>query len=79
MDGPRLTRYPTTDGKEGWAKEVGDMVMPASSDEVAMWKENERLRQLLAEYGRHAEGCSAAHGARYRCRCGWRDMEAEFK
>jgi hypothetical protein len=24
-----------------------------------------------AGFGRHAEGCSRAHGARYRCRCGW--------
>jgi hypothetical protein len=48
MDAPRLTRYPTTDGKEGWAKEIGDMVMPASSDEVALWKEVERLREALA-------------------------------
>ncbi len=27
----------------------------------------------LQEYGRHAEGCSRAHGEKYRCRCGWSD------
>ena len=30
-----------------------------------------RLREVLAEYGRHAEGCSAAVGSQYRCKCGW--------
>jgi hypothetical protein len=38
-----------------------------------------RLRQLIIEYARHTEGCSAAHGDQYRCRCGWRDVEAGFK
>ena len=33
--------------------------------------------RALVEYGRHNEGCSAAHGDQYRCRCGWRDVEAE--
>lgn len=37
-----------------------------------------RLSQLLTEYGRHNEGCSAAFGPTYRCRCGWRDVEPEF-
>jgi len=37
-----------------------------------------RLRSLLREYGRHQEGCDAHWGDRYRCRCGWRDVEAEF-
>jgi hypothetical protein len=37
--------------------------------------EVERLRALLYEYGRHQEGCSAAHGDKYRCRCGWREVE----
>ena len=41
--------------------------------------EIKRLRQLIIEYARHAEGCSAAHGDQYRCRCGWRAVEAEFK
>lgn len=41
--------------------------------------ENARLRQLLIEYGRHNDGCSAAFGVKYRCRCGWRDVEPEFK
>lgn len=38
----------------------------------------EVLEELLTEYGRHAEGCSAAHNDMlglgekpYRCRCGW--------
>ena len=41
--------------------------------------ENARLRQIIIDYARHNEGCSAAFGDKYRCRCGWRDVEAEFK
>lgn len=55
--------------------------MPAlSSAEQAqvLVAEVRRLRQLLAEYGRHAEGCNAQFGDRYRCRCGWREVEAGF-
>ena len=37
-----------------------------------------RLHELLMNYGRHNEGCSAAFGATYRCRCGWREVEPEF-
>lgn len=36
------------------------------------------LRAALAEYGRHAEGCSAAFGPQYQCRCGWSDEEAKL-
>lgn len=35
--------------------------------------ENANLRQLVIEYGRHCEGCSAACGDQYRCRCGWQE------
>jgi hypothetical protein len=59
----RLVRYPTTDGSEAWAKEIGSLVLPASSDEVAMWKEAERLRRLVEEALLHYEiGCGAADG-----------------
>jgi hypothetical protein len=40
--------------------------------------ESRRMRGLLLEYGRHNEGCSAAHGDQYRCRCGWREVAKEF-
>ena len=40
--------------------------------------ETARLRQLIREYARHTEGCSAAHGDQYRCRCGWREVAPEF-
>jgi hypothetical protein len=45
--GIRLVQYPTTDGREAWAKEVGNYVLPANSDEVALWKERERLRAAI--------------------------------
>jgi hypothetical protein len=38
----------------------------------------ERAVHLLVEYGRHQEGCNAQWGDGYRCRCGWREVEAEF-
>lgn len=56
-----------------------DHRMPVSVTARALLDEVRRLRQLLTEYGRHTEGCSAAHGDQYRCRCGWRDVEAGFK
>lgn len=47
----------------------------------ALEKENDKLRErikeieeLLIEYGRHAEGCSAQYNtthSKYPCRCGW--------
>jgi hypothetical protein len=40
----------------------------------ALVAEVDVLRQLLRDYGRHNEGCSAAHGPQYRCRCGWREV-----
>ena len=39
---------------------------------TAALDEIDLLRDLLYEYGRHAEGCSAEFGDTYRCRCGWR-------
>lgn len=33
--------------------------------------DNKRLRDLLNEYARHKEGCSAALGEQYHCKCGW--------
>ena len=33
-----------------------------------------RLKEILTEYGRHQEGCSAQFNtshSKYRCRCGW--------
>ena len=30
----------------------------------------------MKEYVRHSEGCSAAHGDQYRCRCGYRELAA---
>ena len=62
MDVPRLTRYATSDGKEGWAKEVGDMVLPASSDEVALWKEVERLREENAALRAEVEALRKSAG-----------------
>ena len=49
---------------------------------AALCDDNDDLRALLREYGRHAEGCSAQFnepsgvpvkppGHQYRCRCGW--------
>jgi hypothetical protein len=37
-----------------------------------------RLRALLVEYGRHNEGCTG-EWPEYRCRCGWREAEGEFR
>lgn len=33
--------------------------------------ENKKLRELLADYGSHNEGCSAAIDNAYTCKCGW--------
>lgn len=33
------------------------------------------LRHDLLYYGDHGQGCSAAHGKQYRCRCGWGKVE----
>lgn len=33
----------------------------------------------LREYARHSEGCSAAFGDRYRCRCGFREFDNELR
>ena len=56
---------------------------PAYQDRARHDKEREeeieRLRQIIREYARHNEGCSAAHGDQYRCRCGWREIEGEFE
>ena len=83
-EGVRLCRWVTADGKEGWAKEVGRYVMPASSDEVAMWKELERLRGLLRRYGWHEDDCPAAADEAEpvrstSCSCGWDDVEADLE
>lgn len=47
----------------------------------ALEKENDKLRErikrfkeILTEYGRHQEGCSAQFNtshSKYRCKCGW--------
>ena len=42
-------------------------------------QEAERYREWLLEYGRHGYGCVGEYGEGYRCRCGWRDVEAELK
>jgi hypothetical protein len=36
------------------------------------------LERALESYGRHNEGCSAAHGPQYDCRCGWREAAANL-
>jgi uncharacterized protein YjiS (DUF1127 family) len=36
------------------------------------------LRQMLTAYAQHNDGCSARHGAEYRCRCGWREEAARL-
>jgi hypothetical protein len=36
------------------------------------------LRQMLTAYAQHNDGCSARHGAAYRCRCGWREEAARL-
>jgi len=41
-------------------------------------QEPDMAMSLLREYGRHAEGCDAAMGAEYRCRCGWHEFEKMF-
>ena len=46
---------------------------------VAMAKDIARLRELLEEYGRHAEDCNAQFGDQYRSRCGWREVEAQLR
>ena len=54
----------------------------AASDDVARLaselmeanKRIKRLEEILTEYGRHHEGCSAQFNtphSKYRCRCGW--------
>ena len=46
-----------------------------------VWAENGRLRKQvdgLREYAQHSPGCSAEHGDRYRCRCGFREFQAEL-
>lgn len=53
---------------------VGPVLEPPKDQE----EEIKRLRQIIQEYARHNEGCSAAHGDQYRCRCGWREIEPEF-
>lgn len=35
-----------------------------------------RLRDALADYGRHDIACNAEFG--YECRCGWDDVEDEL-
>lgn len=51
---------------------------PISRDITMLVAEVRRLRQIIIEYARHNVGCSAAFGDTYRCRCGWRAVEAEF-
>lgn len=36
-----------------------------------LMEENEKLKQIIAEYSRHNPGCSAQFGKKYRCKCGW--------
>jgi hypothetical protein len=62
-----------------WGERFEQSFYDTSSKAAEYREEIARLRQLLVEYGRHTEGCSAAHGDQYRCRCGWRDVEREFK
>jgi hypothetical protein len=64
---------------QGWRHGVGagravDLVLavPTLCDEVR------RLRQLLIEYGCHNAGCSG-QWPEYRCKCGWREVEGEFR
>jgi len=52
--------------------------MYAEKDIPSLVAEVQRLRDLLTTYGRHQEGCNAAHGDQYRCRCGWREVEASL-
>ena len=33
-------------------------------------------KELLTEYGRHSPGCSREFDKKYRCRCGWSEVEA---
>lgn len=41
-------------------------------------KQLKELRQDLRDYGRHAEGCSAAFGD-YKCKCGWDKVKESNK
>jgi hypothetical protein len=71
MSGDRLVPAATL---EDMLRRIAEIAATTAAAEA----EYERLRGLLLEYGRHQEGCNAQYGATYRCRCGWRGVEAEF-
>lgn len=60
----------TTEADEGYRQQWRELVRQALDDSGAI--------PLLREYGRHSEGCSAACGPQYRCRCGWSEVEASL-
>ena len=66
------------------------LLVEAASALAALCDDNDDLRALLREYGRHAEGCSAEFnepsgvpvkppGHQYRCRCGWDEARKELE
>jgi hypothetical protein len=61
-----------------WIAEMDEAADAEIAAEQKIEEEIARLRQIITEYARHNEGCNAQFGAKYRCRCGWRQYEAEF-
>ena len=55
-------------------KELRDRIALLEAAQATHRAEIERLRGLLAEYGRHAKGCGAGIDDGLRCRCGWREV-----
>ena len=59
------------------------LLVEAASALAARCDDNDDLRALRREYGRHQEGCSAVYsvpgGAQYRCRCGWDEARKELE
>ena len=54
-----------------------DDVARLASELMEANKRIKRFKEVLTEYGRHHEGCSAQFNtshSKYRCRCGW-DIE----
>lgn len=60
------------------SKEDAEFFAHAWQDVRDLHDEVLRLRKLLIDYGGHDDGCSALFDEAYRCRCGWREVQAEL-
>ena len=48
--------------------------LPSSICPACLCERIKKLEEILTEYGRHHEGCSAQFNtphSKYRCKCGW--------